>query len=50
MRNNKFLRFTNDLNAQPYALYGLTAAEVKYIEKTIIDMDASRSRRKTQEK
>ena len=41
MRNNKFLRFTNDLNAQLYA-----PAEVKYIEKTIIGMDASRSRRK----
>ncbi len=49
MWNNKFLRLTKDLNAQLYALYGLTAAEVKYIEKTIIDMDASRSRRKAQE-
>ena len=47
MRNNKFQRFTKDLNAQLYALCGLTAAEVKYIEKTIIDMDASRSRRKS---
>ena len=49
MWNNKFMRFTNDLNAQLYALCNLTAAEVKYIEKTIIDMGASRSRRKTQE-
>ena len=33
-------------NAQRYTLCGLTAAGVEYIEKTIIDMDASRSRRK----
>lgn len=46
-KNNKLLDFTKDLNAQLYALCGLTAAEVKYIEKTIIDMDASRSRRKS---
>lgn len=49
MWNNKLLDFTKDLNAQLYALCNLTAAEVKYIEKTIIDMDASRSRRKAQE-
>ena len=46
MQNNKFLRFPKDLNAQHYALCNLTTAEVKYIEKTIIDKDASRSRRK----
>ena len=49
VKNNKLLDFTKDLNAQLYALCSLTAAEVKYIEKTIIDMDASRSRRKAQE-
>ena len=49
MQNNKLMRFTKNLNSQNYALCNLTAAEVKYIEKTIIDMDASRSRRKTQE-
>ena len=49
-KNNKLLDFTKDLNAQLYSLCGLTAAEVKYIEKTIIDMDASRSRRKTHER
>ncbi|MDO5312447.1 MAG: hypothetical protein Q4G55_03450 [bacterium] len=43
-KNNKLLDFTKDINAQLYALCNLTAAEVKYIEKTIIDMDASRSR------
>ena len=48
MQNNKLIRFMKDLSAQHYALCDLTAAEVKYIEKTIIDMDASRSRRKTQ--
>ena len=48
-KNNKLLDFTKDLNAQLYALCNLTAAEVKYIEKTIIDMDASRLRRKAQE-
>ena len=46
MQNNKLLDFTKDLNAQLYALCNLTAAEVKYIEKTIVDMDASRSRRR----
>ena len=49
-KNNKLLDFTKDLNAQLYALCGLTSVEVKYIEKTIIDMDASRSRRKTHER
>ena len=44
MWNNKFLRFTKDRNAQLCALCGLTAVEVKYIENTIIDIDASRSR------
>ena len=48
-KSNKLLDFTKNLNAQLSALCNLTAAEVKYIEKTIIDMDASRSRRKTQE-
>ena len=32
-----------NLSAQHYALCNLTATEVKYIEKTIIDMDAPRS-------
>ena len=49
MQNDKLLDFTKDLNAQLYALCGLTAYEVKFIEKTIIDMDASRSRRKAQD-
>ncbi len=49
-KSNKLLDFTKDLNAQLYALCGLTSVEVKYIEKTIIDMDASRSRRKTHER
>jgi hypothetical protein len=40
------MRFVKDINAQLYALCNLTAAEVKCIEKTIIDMDASHSRRK----
>lgn len=48
-KNNKLLDFAKDLNAQLYALCGLTPAEVKYVEKTIIDMDTARSRRKTQE-
>lgn len=48
-KSNKRLGHPKDLNAQFYALCGLTAAEVKYIEKAIIDMDASCSRRKTQE-
>ena len=46
MQNNKLMRFTKNLNAQHYALCNLTAAEVKYIEKTIVDIDASRSQRK----
>ena len=45
-KSNKLLDFSKDLNKQLYTLCNLTAAEVKYIEKTIIDMDASRSRRK----
>lgn len=36
MQNNKLIRFLKDLSAQHYALCNLTAAEVKYIEKTII--------------
>ena len=48
-KSNKCWSHTKGLNAQLYALCGLTAAEVKYIEKTIIDMDASRSRRKVQD-
>ena len=48
MQNNRLMRLTKDLNAQHYVLCNLTAAEVKYIDKTIIDMNASRSRRKTQ--
>ena len=47
MQNNRLMRFTKDLNAQHYVLCNLTAAEVKYIEKTIIDMDASRLRWKS---
>ena len=49
VKNNKLLDFAKDLNAQLYALCALTAYEVKFIEKTIIDMDASRSRRKLQD-
>ena len=48
-KSNKRLGHPKDLNAQFYALCGLTAAEVKYIEKSIIDMDASRSWWKAQE-
>ena len=48
MQNNKLMRFMKNLSAQHYALCNLTAAEVKYIEKTIIDINASRSCRKTQ--
>ena len=35
-KNNELLDFTKDINAQLYALCNLTAAEVKYIEKTIM--------------
>lgn len=41
-KSNKRLCLTKDFDAQLYALCGLTVAAVKYIEKTIIDMDASR--------
>ena len=46
MQNNKLIRFMKDLSAQHYALCNLTAAEMKYIEETLINMDASRLRRK----
>ncbi len=48
MQNNKLSRLIKGLNARLYSLCGFTAAEVKYIEKIIIDMAASRSRRNTQ--
>lgn len=46
MQNNRLMRLTKDLNAQHYTLCNLTAADMKYIEETLINMDASRLRRK----
>jgi len=48
-QGNKLLDFTKDLNQQLYALCGFSPAEVKYIEKTIKDIDATRSRNTTHE-
>ena len=41
---NELLDFSGDLNKQLYELCKLTSAEAKYVEKTIKDMDAARSR------
>ena len=44
-KKSKFLDFSKDLNAQLYKIFGLTEAEVGYVEKTISDIDASRSKK-----
>ena len=42
---NGMLDFSGDLNAQLYALMGLTKSEQLHVEKTVKDLDASRNRR-----
>lgn len=48
-KDNNLLDFSKDLNKQLYAMCGFTATEVKYIEKTINDLDVARSRNKARE-
>lgn len=43
---NKLIDFSKDLNAQLYKLFGLSKSEIKYVEKTVKELDASRSARK----
>ena len=42
---NGLIDFKGDVNKQLYRLFGLTDSEIKYVEKTIKDIDASRSRK-----